>query len=38
MTGKQFEIIIELLQKIYIELYNSNNSLKNRRVTRAKKF
>jgi hypothetical protein len=38
MTGKQFEIIVELLQKIYIELYNSNNSLKNRRVTRSKKF
>ena len=38
MTGKQFEIIVELLQKIYTELYNSNNSLKNRRVTRSKKF
>ena len=38
MTGKQFEIIVELLQKIYVELYNSNNSLKNRRVTRSKKF
>ena len=38
MTGKQFEIIVELLQKIHTELYNSNNSLKNRRVTRSKKF
>jgi hypothetical protein len=38
MTGKQFEVIVELLQKIYIELYNSNNSLKTRRPVRSKKF
>ena len=38
MTGKQFEIIVELLKKIYVEMHNNNNSLKNRRVTRAKKF
>ena len=38
MTGKQFEIIIELLQKIYIEIYNNNNSLKTKRPIRAKKF
>jgi hypothetical protein len=38
MTGKQFEVIVELLQKIYIEMCNNNNSLKNKRVIRAKKF
>ena len=38
MTEKKFEIIIELLQKIHTELYNSNNSLRNRRVIRSKKF
>ena len=38
MTGKQFEIIIELLQKIYVEIHNNNNTLKNRRPVRAKKF
>jgi len=37
MTGKQFEIIVELLQKIYKELDN-NNTLKSRRLVRAKKF
>ena len=37
MTGKQFEIIVELLQKIYTEL-NNQDKLKNRRVIRAKKF
>ena len=38
MTGKQFEIIIELLQKIYVEMHNNNNSLKTRRPVRSKKF
>ena len=38
MTGKQFEIIVELLQKIYTEIYNNNNSLKVRRPVRSKKF
>ena len=38
MTGKQFEVIVELLQKIYIEMYNNNNSLKTRRPVRSKKF
>ena len=37
MTGKQFEIIVKLLQKIYKELGN-NNTLKSRRPVRAKKF
>jgi hypothetical protein len=38
MTGKQFEVIIELLQKIYVEMHNNNNSLKTRRPVRSKKF
>ena len=38
MTGKQFEIIVELLQKIYVEMHNNNNSLKTRRPIRSKKF
>ena len=38
MTGKQFEVIVELLQKIYVEIHNNNNSLKTRRPVRAKKF
>ena len=38
MTEKQFEIIIELLQKIYVEIHNNNNSLKTKRPIRAKKF
>ena len=38
MTGKQFEIIVELLQKIYVEMHNNNNSLKTRRPVRSKKF
>ena len=38
MTGKQFEVIVELLQKIYIEMHNNNNSLKTRRPVRSKKF
>ena len=38
MTEKQFEIIVELLQKIYVEIHNNNNTLKNRRPIRAKKF
>ena len=37
MTKKQFEIIVELLQKIYTEL-NNQDKLKNRRPVRAKKF
>ena len=38
MTGKQFEIIVELLKKIYVEMHNNNNSLKTRRPVRSKKF
>ena len=38
MTGKQFEVIVELLQKIYVEMHNNNNSLKTRRPVRSKKF